>query len=79
MEPTRIQINISQIAVEEYCLSFYKLGKEDLDCIRDDIYDMIELVEEDPELVNEEGIMADITEAMTMRQALIQLNKLHDC
>lgn len=66
------------MAVEEYCMSFYKMSKEDLDDIRDDIYDMIELAEEEPELVNEEGFMADITEAMTMRQALIQLNKLYD-
>lgn len=78
MEPRRIQINISQIAVEEYCLSFYKMTKEDLDDIRNDIYDMIELAEEEPDLINEEGFMADITEAMTMRQALIQLNKLYD-
>ena len=77
-EQTKIQVNISQIAVEEYCLSFYSLDKWNLDNIRDSIYDMIEMAADEPELSEDPQFMEELTMAFEMRQALLQLNKLHD-
>ena len=77
-EPSKIEVNISQVAVEEYCLDFYNMGRDYIDHIRDDIYDTLTLAVDEPELADDESFMEELTQAFTMRQALIQLNRLYD-
>ena len=74
----RIQVNISQSAVDEFCLDFYDMPKDSIDIIREGIYEMIEMATEEPELTEDPQFMEELTRAFTMRQALIQLNKLYD-
>jgi hypothetical protein len=78
MEPDKIEVHISQVAVEEYCADFYKMEKSSIDHIRENIYDMLIMAVDEPELANDESFMEELTQAFTMRQSLIQLNKLYD-
>jgi hypothetical protein len=74
----RIQVHINQSEVDEFCLDFYDMSKDSIDIIREGIYEMIEMATEEPELIDHPLFMEDLTKAFTMRQALIQLNKLYD-
>ena len=78
METEKIEVNISQVAVEEYCMDFYKMEKSSIDHIRESIYDMINLAADEPELADDESFIEELTQAFTMRQALIQLKRLYD-
>lgn len=77
-EQARIQVNINQAEVENYCLDFYQMDKTSIDIIREGIYEMIEMAGEEPELAEDPQFMEELTNAFTMREALIQLHKLHD-
>jgi ribosome recycling factor len=74
----QIQVNISQIAVEEFALDFYKMEKSSIDHIREEIYDMIEMATDDPSLTEDPRFMEELTIAFTMREALKQIHRLHD-
>lgn len=74
----QIQVNISQVAVEEYAMDFYNMEKSSIDHIREDIYDMIEMATEDPTLIEDPRFMEELTIAFTMREALKQIHRLHD-
>jgi hypothetical protein len=74
----KIQVNISQQEVDQLCLDYYDLPRDLLNMIREDIYELLELATEEPELSEDPDFMVDLTQAFTARQALIQLNKLHD-
>ena len=77
-EQARIQVNINQMEVENYCLDFYQMDKNSIDIIREGIYEMIEMATEEPDLAEDPQFMEELTNAFTMREALIQLHKLHD-
>lgn len=74
----KIQVNISQSSVEEFCLEFYDMPRDSINIIREGIYEMLEMASEEPELADDPFFMEELTRAFTMRQALIQLNKLYD-
>jgi hypothetical protein len=74
----QIQVNISQQEVDQLCLEYYDLPRNLLNMIREDIYELLEMATEEPELTEDPEFMSDLTRAFTMRQALVQLNKLHD-
>jgi len=74
----RIQVHINQSEVDEFCLDFYDMPKDSINTIRESIYETIETATEEPELTEHPLFMEDLTRAFTMRQALIQLNKLYD-
>jgi hypothetical protein len=74
----QIQVNISQQEVDRLCLEYYDLPRDLLNSIREEIYDLLGLATEEPELSEDPEFMVDLTQAFTARQALIQLNKLHD-
>jgi hypothetical protein len=74
----QIQVNISQQEVDEFCLDFYDMPKESINVIREGIYEMIEMATEEPELSEDPQFMFELVRAFTMREALKQLNKLHD-
>ena len=78
MEKEQIQVHISQVAVDEFCLDFYDMSKDSIDMIREGIYEMLEMATEEPELTDDPQFMEELVRAFTMRQALIQLNKLYD-
>jgi hypothetical protein len=74
----QIQVNISQQQVDEFCSDFYDMPRETINIIREGIYEMIEMATDEPELAEDPEFMFELVRAFTMREALIQLNKLHD-
>ena len=78
MEEYKIQVQVNELDIEQFCLDFYNLPKENIDYIRDAIYDTINFAEDNPNLTCEPDFMAELSEAFAMRHALIRLNKLYD-
>jgi hypothetical protein len=52
--------------------------REDLNVIRSSLYDMMLLVEIEPKILNKSDHVVKFAEALAMKQALNDLNLLHD-
>jgi hypothetical protein len=52
--------------------------REDLDVMRDSIYTMMCLVESHPKLITKDKYIREFAEALAMKEALFNLNLLHD-
>jgi hypothetical protein len=78
MDEYKIQVNVKESDIEEFCLDFYDMSKQNIDFIRDGMYEIIEMAQDEPDLTEDPDFMHELSRAFAMRHALLKLNKLYD-
>lgn len=77
-----VQFIIPDDMVEEYVLQFTPLKKWDnrgnLNELREDILEVLEVAKEDPEALTDPDFVGDFINTLAMRHALYKLCILHD-
>ena len=68
--------------IDDYQKDFESLRdpsmREDLEVMRESIYAMMSLVEAHPKLISKDKYVREFAEALAMKEALFNLNLLHD-
>ena len=68
--------------IDEYVEGYANLGdkdlREELDVLRNCVYQLLILVEKQPTLLDKDSIKADFVNTLAMKEALFKLKLLHD-
>lgn len=68
--------------IDEYVEGYANLGdkdlREELDVLRNCVYQLLILVEKQPMLLDKKSIKADFVNTLAMKEALFKLKLLHD-
>jgi len=74
--------NVPDNIIDEYVKGYTELKnielKEELDILRNCVYQLLILVEKAPRILNKESIRDDFLNTLAMKEALFRLNLLHD-
>jgi hypothetical protein len=82
LEFSEFKFDIPEQMIEDYRTDFEAFRdpdkREDLNIVRESLYDMMMLVELEPKILNKSEHVIKFAEALAMKQALFDLKLLHD-